>query len=112
MTTDRHVKQAGGPELSSRHGSSNIFLRPSSLFGVNPLLGAAVAVAGHHLNPDDGGGLAAEGAHLGAAVLAPNLVPLRQREELGGGDEAVARVRAELVRVLLVVLQVGWRWYA
>ena len=82
---------------------------PPSLLGVDPLLGAAVAVAGHHLHAHHGGGLAAEGAHLGAAVLAPHLVPLRQREELGGGDEAVARVRPQLVTVLLVVLQGGQR---
>ena len=30
---------------------------------------------------------------------------LGQREKLGGGDEAVARVRAQLVAVLLVVLE-------
>ena len=46
-------------------------------------------------------------ADLSAIVLAPHLVPPREREELGGGDEAVARVRTQLVAVLLVVLRGG-----
>ena len=46
-------------------------------------------------------------ADLSAVILAPHLVPPREREELGGGDEAVARVRPQLVAVLLVVLRGG-----